>query len=110
MAAPSRRVALAAEYHDALVESITVGPRREIELVVHLSAAMNGGDSSFRRLRFSAIENFDEAAEFFGQAVRPTPDAYLDQILGIVMPRKDVIGIELDKLGYIELLGAKVRE
>ena len=110
MAAPSRRVVLAAQYHDALVESITVGPRREIELVVHLNAAMNDGDSSFRRLRFSAIDNFDEAAAFFGQAVRLAPDAYLDQILGIFMPRKGVIGVELDKLGYIELVGAKVRE
>ncbi len=95
-----------AEYHDGVVEGIDLGPRREVVLTVRLDPVWNNGDSTSRRLHFSAIENFSEVSSFFGRA---TPE-YVDEILGIALVARGVIGIELDRLGYIELRGAKVRE
>lgn len=97
---------LHAEYHDGVVEAIELGPRREVVFSVRLDPVWNNGDGSSRRLHFSAIQNFDEVAGFFESA---GPE-YVDEILRIVRVSKDVIGIELDHLGYVELRGAKVRE
>ena len=105
-----RRLPLAAEYHDGRVEAIEIGPRREVEFLVRLNPVLNGGDGSTRRLRFSAIRNFDEVTAFLRRATRPRPDAFLDEIVGVITPSKGVIGIDLAHLGYIELRGAKVRE
>jgi hypothetical protein len=101
-----RRLPLQAEYHDGVVEGIELGPRREVVLTVSLDPVWNNGDGTSRRLHFSAIKNFDEVSSFFGRA---TPE-YVDEILGIMLVAKGVIGIELDHLGYVELHGAKVRE
>jgi len=100
------RLPLHAEYHDGVVELIELGPRREVVLTVRLDPVWNNGDGTTRRLRFSAIENFDEVSGFFQRA---GPE-YTDEILEIVLVAKGIIGIELDHLGYVELRGAKVRE
>lgn len=102
---------LHAEYHDGVVEAIELGPRREVVLTVRLDPVWNNGDGTTRRLHFSAIQNFDEVSGFFGRAGPAHGSVvYVDEILGIVRVAKGVIGIELDKLGYVELRGAKVRE
>jgi hypothetical protein len=106
-----RRLPLNAEYHDGAVEAVVVGPRREVALTVRLDPVWNGGDDSTRRLHFSAIENFDEVAAFFRQA-SPTPEGgcCADEVLGIVLVSKDVIGVDLARLGHVEIRGAKVLE
>jgi hypothetical protein len=71
----------------------------------------NSGDGSTRQLHFSAIRNFEEVAAFFQQASPAKGDSgFIDEVIGIVLVSKGIIGIELDALGYIELRGAKVRE
>ena len=35
---------------------------------------------------------------------------FVDEVIGILLVSKGIIGIDLDGLGYIELHGAKVRE
>jgi hypothetical protein len=108
---PASSLPLKANYHDAAIEAIKVGPRREVVLAVWLDPVWNGGDSSPCRLHFSAIENFDEVAVFF-QRVSPAPEGRgcVDRIMGVVLVSKGVIGVELDHLGYVEIRGAKVRE
>jgi hypothetical protein len=97
---------LKAQYHDGVVENIRLGPRREVVLTVRLDPVWNNGDGTTRRLRFSAIQNFDEVSDFF---MRAKPGD-VDEILEIVQVAKGVVGIELDHLGYVELRGIKVRE
>jgi hypothetical protein len=106
-----RRLPLNAEYHDGAVEAVEIGPRREIILTVRLDPVWNMGDSSSRRLHFSAIKNFDEVAAFFRQT-SPTPEGggCVDEITGVVLVSKGVIGVDLARLGFIEIRGAKVRE
>ena len=106
-----RRLPLNAEYHDAAVEAFEVGPRREVVLTVRLDPVWNNGDDSTRRLHFSAIKNFDEVAAFFRQA-SPAPEGggSVDEVIGIVLVSKGVIGVDLAWLGYVEIRGAKVRE
>lgn len=105
-----RRLPLNAEYHDGAVEAIETGPRREVVLTVRLDPVWNDGDGSTRRLHFSAIKNFDEVAAFFRRAPVAPEGGDIDEILGVVLVSKDVIGVELDHLGYVEIRGAKVRE
>jgi len=104
-------LSLNAEYHDGVVEALELGPRREVLLSVRLDPVWNNGDASIRRIHFSAIQNFDEVSAFFGKALPGNRGApFVDEILAIVRVAKNVIGIELDHLGYVELHGAKVRE
>jgi hypothetical protein len=106
-----RRLALNAEYHDGAVEAVEAGPRREVALTVRLDPVWNNGDDSTRRLHFSAIENFDEVAAFFRQASSaPEGGGCVDEVVGIVLVSKGVIGVDLARLGYVEIRGAKVRE
>ena len=101
------RLPLGAEYHDGAVESVHIGPRRQVELVVRLDPVWNDGDGATRRLRFSKIENFEEVEAFFRRLPpREVPDAALDTVSRIVQPAKGVIGVELVNLGYVELRGA----
>jgi len=102
---------LAHEYHDVSVEKIDLGPRREVVLHVRLDPVWNNGDSSVRRLHFSAIQNFDEIEAFFAASTVPnTPDAAIDEVIGIVQPQKRVIGLDLARLGYVEFRGTKLHE
>ena len=106
----ARRLPLNAEYHDGAVEAVEVGPRREVAITVRLDPVWNDGDGSTRRLHFSAIQNFEEVAAFFRRASPANGGGSVDEVIGIVLVSKGVIGIDLDGLGYIELRGAKVRE
>lgn len=106
-------LSLTASYHDGGLESVEIGPRREIDLVVALDPVWNSGDGTTRRLRFSAIQNFDEVASFFQSVLARAPErqgAYLDTVLDVVRMAKRVIGVELAHAGYVELHGAKVTE
>ncbi len=111
MSKHAQRLPLNAEYHDGVVEAVEVGPRREIVITVRLDPVWNNGDGSTRQIHFSAIQNFEEVAAFF-QRASPTKGGggFIDEVIGIVLVSKGVIGIDLDGLGYVELRGAKVRE
>src|SRR5262245_31808079 len=96
------------EYHDGSLEAVELGPRREVTLHIGLDPVWNNGDALVRRLRFSAIKNYEEVATFFGPyASSATNSGSLDTILGISKPGKELVGIEMDRLGYIELHGTK---
>ena len=107
----ARRLPLKAEYHDGVVEAVEIGPRREVALTVRLDPVWNSGDGSARRLHFSAIDNFDEVASFFRQG-SPAPQGAgcVDEVVGIVLVSKGIIGVDLARVGYVESRGAKVRE
>ena len=105
------RLPLQAEYHDGQLEAVEFGERRDVILTVRLDPVWNDGQSPSRRVRFSAIENYDEVRAFFAtMPERARADASLDEVVALVKPAKGRIGIDLAKLGYIELRGAKVRE
>ena len=107
----ARRLPLKAEYHDGVVETVEVGPRREVAITVRLDPVWNNGDDSSRRLHFSAIQNFEEVAAFFRQGSPARGEAgCVDEVVGIVLVSKGIIGIDLAGLGYVELRGAKVSE
>ena len=107
----ARRLPLNAEYHDGVVEAVEVGPRREVALTVRLDPVWNNGDGSTRRLHFSAIDNFDEVTTFFRPgSLAPEGAGCVDEVVGIVLVSKGIIGVDLARLGYVEIRGAKVRE
>jgi hypothetical protein len=70
-------------FHDAEVALITVGPRREVTLVVSLDdPARSPRDGVY--IRFGGITNFSEVAMFFEQVPFPREqDAYRARINGL---------------------------
>ena len=105
------RLSLGAEYHDGWIESVELGPRREVVLTVRLDPVWNDGDGSSRRLHLSSIQNFEEVAAFFGRCLAERVSAeYVDEVHGITLVSEGVIGIELASSGYVDVRGAKVRE
>ena len=99
------------EYHDGSLDAVELGPQHEVTLHIGLDPVWNNGDTLVRRVRFSAIKNYEEVATFFRPyASTTTTSGSLDTILGISKPGKELVGIEMARLGYIELRGTKVRE
>jgi hypothetical protein len=103
------RLPLKSEYHDGQVETIELGPRREVTLTIRLDPVWNGGDSTSRRLHLSAIQNFDDVAAILGGTEQSRGRA-VDEIIAVVRPSKAVVGIDFARRGYIEFRGAKVSE
>ncbi|MBW4683289.1 MAG: hypothetical protein KME19_24860 [Microcoleus vaginatus WJT46-NPBG5] len=55
-------------FHDALLEKVEVGPRREVTLhIILYSVYYEGGPSV--QVRFGAITNFDSVSAFFSKIV-----------------------------------------
>jgi hypothetical protein len=73
------------DLHDAYVEAVDLGPRREVvlRLVRPVRPGPIGTSSEKLTLRFGAIENFDETQRFFAGLTPSIPGAYLDQVLSL---------------------------
>ena len=70
-------------YHDGQLASFTLGPRRELTLVVALDPVWNK-DQRSASIRFGGIENYDEVASFFRALPSPAQaDAYIAEIIGL---------------------------
>ena len=52
-------------YHDARLESVAIGPRRELTLFIHLDPVWNATILEDAVVRFGGIVNFDEVERFF---------------------------------------------
>ena len=52
-------------YHDAHLERVAIGPRRELTLFIHLDPVCNASILEDAVVRFGAIANFDEVERFF---------------------------------------------
>lgn len=52
-------------YHDARLERVAIGPRRELTLFIHLDSEWNATILEDAVVRFGAIANFDEVERFF---------------------------------------------
>lgn len=52
-------------YHDARLESVAIGPRRELTLFIHLDPVWNATILQDAVVRFGSIANFDEVERFF---------------------------------------------
>jgi hypothetical protein len=96
------------DLHDAYVETVDLGPRREVvlRLVRPVRSGPIGTSSVVVLLRFGAIENFDEARQFFAGLARSASGAYLDQVLNLARTKTGWV-LELDHLGAIEIRSAK---
>ena len=80
-------------YHDAQLEACELGPQREVVLQVRLDPVWNRHAPRYVRLRFGAIQNFDEVQVFFERLKAATdrpPEGYLDGIAGIACTSKCV--------------------
>ncbi len=96
--------------HDASIESVTIGPRREI----HLSLALGSARISDERLpdaatlRLGAIENFERVREFFAR-FEPEPIARIDCVT--VLKRtgsSSTVALEIDPQGTVEVVCSRL--
>lgn len=53
------------DYHDAQLERVAIGPRRELTLFIHLDPLWNPSILEYAVVRFGSIDNFDEVERFF---------------------------------------------
>lgn len=71
-------------FHDGHLASFTLGPRREITLVIDLDPVWNKEAPPSVSVRFGGIGNYDEVASFFHALPKPQqPDAYIAEVLGL---------------------------
>jgi hypothetical protein len=98
-------------YHDAGLVSASVGPRREIGLVVRLDPVWNNGLDKECTVRLGAVRNFEEVAAFVRALTPPERGrAYLDQVLRLDWNSDGNVDLELERHGFIEVMKPKVME
>ena len=101
---------LKANFHDGQLEAVEFGPRREVTLSVRLDPVWNGGDARVQRLQLSAVENYEEVRAFFARATAPDAERPIAEVIGVVRAADGVVGLDLTRLGYVEVRTRKVRE
>jgi len=93
-------------YHDAQLEGCQVGPQREVILDIRLDPVWNRHAPRHVRLRFGAIQNFDDVQSFFDRVLaRPdrAPEGFIDEIAGIVCTAKGAWVVDLDRGGSVTI-------
>lgn len=96
--------------HDAWIESVTIGPRREVCLALGLGSARISDPRlpQAATLRFGAIENFDSVREFFSQ-FDPEP---IERIDGLTVLQRVgsscVVALEIDPHGTVNVVCSKL--
>ncbi len=98
-------------YHDAQLERCQVGPQREVILEIRLDPAWNRHAPRYVRLRFGAIQNFEDVRAFFERVMaRPDrrPEGFLDEIAGIQCTAKGRWVVDLERGGSITIVSPKM--
>jgi hypothetical protein len=96
--------------HDASIEAVTIGPRREVRLALALGSARMSDPRlpEAATLRMGAIENFEQVHEFFAR-FEPDPIARIDRLT--VLKRvgsSSALTLEIDPQGTIEVVCSKL--
>ena len=90
-------------YHDSNVDKVEIGPRRELNLKIHLDPIMNKGRDRVVNLSFRAIDNFDTVTNFFEKYLktRPTSNAFLGRIDELKKITRNDYVIDFDNVGQL---------
>ena len=96
--------------HDAEIESISLGPRREVRLTLLLGSARISDprlpDSAI--LRLGAIENFDQVREFFAR-FEPERIGRIDCVALVAeSDTSATLALEIDPLGTVQVVCSKI--
>lgn len=86
------------QFHDALVESVECGPRRELRIVLMVLKQGEGPQliEVPAELRFGAVDNIDEVRRFADGLTRLSPKGYLDSVDSVKQLDKGLWRVELD--------------
>ncbi|HEX6052589.1 MAG TPA: hypothetical protein VFZ21_25165 [Gemmatimonadaceae bacterium] len=98
-------------YHDGSLVAASVGPRREVSLVIRLDPVWNDGVDKECTVRLGAIQNFDDVAAFVRTLQTPArSDAYIDQVVHLRWTAGGNVRLELATHGFVEISRPKVVE
>ena len=93
--------------HDASIESVSIGPEREVKLGLHLGSTRVWDDRipEEATLRLAAIENFEETERFFRTDFGPDPIARIDSLTVIpVNSGSCTVVMRVDPQGEIKVI------
>ena len=96
--------------HDAWIESVTIGPRREIRLSLALGSARISDPRlpDAATFRLGAIANFEEVHDFFAR-FEPEPIARIDRVSVLRQTGSScTIALEIDPQGTIEVVCSRL--
>jgi hypothetical protein len=99
-------------YHDGLLASFTLGPRRELTMIIDLNPVWNKEKRTIS-VRLGGIQNFDEITSFFEALPSPPqPNAYIDEIIGLeyLGEGPNWVVINLVRHGHIRVKSHNVTE
>ena len=98
-------------YHDGALVAATIGPRREVSLVIRLDPVWNHGVDKECTVRLGAIRNFEDVAAFVRTLRAPEhPGAYIDGVLHLGWTAEGNVRLELATHGFVEISRPKVVE
>ena len=96
--------------HDAEIQSVRIGPRREIQLMLALGSARisDGRLPAEATLRIGGIENFGEIRNFFAH-FEPAPIARIDRMTVVPGPGASAnVALKIDPQGLVRLVCSKL--
>ena len=98
-------------YHDGALIAASIGPRREVSLVIRLDPVWNDGVDKECTVRLGAIQNFEDVAAFVRTLRAPDhPGAYIDGVLHLGWTAEGNVRFELATHGFVEISRPKVVE
>jgi hypothetical protein len=98
-------------YHDGALVAASIGPRREVSLVIRLDPVWNDGVDKECTVHIGAIQHFEDVAVFV-RALRGTdqPGASIDDVLHLGWTAEGNVRLELATHGFIEISRPNVVE
>ena len=92
-------------YHDSSLVQFVIGPRKDLNLIIHLDPIWNEGIDKNVSLSFRGIENLEKVKTFFTDkfSSRITPNAYLARIEELKKTGKNSYLVEFDYFGQMTI-------
>ena len=98
-------------FHDSHLKAFSLGPRRELTLVIALNPMANPGAVTEIAIRFGAIRNFEEVRARFGKLSLPEQDdRYIEEIVRLEQVSKGQWVFQLENGEPIEIQSSKAEE
>ena len=93
-------------YHDSNVETVEIGPRRELNLKIHLDPILENGKVAVVNLSFRGVYNLETVKVFVGKYLktRPAPNAFLGRIDELKKTKRNNYVIDFDNVGQLSVI------
>ncbi len=98
------------DYHDAQLERVAIGPRREVTLFIHLDPVWNRTILENAVVRFGSISKFEEVERFFSALRSDAARDFITEVCRLEAGQKGSWLLDLEGYGEIVIRTTRCTE